>query len=126
MDIEQYDESQPDKYLRGLWQKETDFSVLKAYRSYFSIVASAPMGFDNFTRLINDYRQKPPFNYRNPLANVGGVVQVTKNIVKINKSNFEKNQKLMFFSFEEKKNVKLVTRNIACLFFIYCYKADRA
>ncbi|XP_066598424.1 guanylate cyclase 32E [Prorops nasuta] len=76
VDLEQYDEKQPDKYLRGLWQEQTDLSLLKAYRSYFSIVASAPINFENFTELINDYRQRPPFNFPNPLANVGGFVQI--------------------------------------------------
>ncbi|XP_025074947.1 guanylate cyclase 32E [Pogonomyrmex barbatus] len=76
VDIEQYDEKRPDKYLRGLWQKETDLSIVNAYRSYFSIVASAPINIMNFTKLINEYRQKPPFNFTNPLANIGGVVQI--------------------------------------------------
>ncbi|XP_011254353.1 guanylate cyclase 32E [Camponotus floridanus] len=76
VDIEQYDEKRPDKYLRGLWQKEMDLSIVNAYRSYFSIVASAPINFMNFTRLVNKYRQKPPFNFTNPLAKVGGVVQI--------------------------------------------------
>ncbi|XP_071581869.1 receptor-type guanylate cyclase Gyc76C-like [Temnothorax nylanderi] len=78
VDIEQYDEKRPSKYLRGLWQKKTDLSVVNAYRNYFSIVASAPINFTNFTQLVNEYRQKPPFNFTNPLANVGGIVQVTK------------------------------------------------
>lgn len=77
VDIEQYDEKRAHKYLRGLWQKETDLSIVNAYRSYFSIVASAPINFMNFTRNVNEYRQKPPFNFTNPLANVGGIVQVT-------------------------------------------------
>lgn len=77
VDIEQYDQERPDKYLRGLWQKETNLSIVKAYRSYFSIVASTPINFINFTRLVNEYRQKPPFNFANPLAHVGGIVQVT-------------------------------------------------
>lgn len=77
VDIEQYDETRPDKYLRGLWQQETDLSILNAYRSYFSIVASAPINLMNFTRLVNEHRQKPPFNFTNPLANIGGLVQVT-------------------------------------------------
>ncbi|XP_025987101.2 guanylate cyclase 32E [Solenopsis invicta] len=75
VDIEQYDEKHPNKYLRGLWQKETDLSI-DVYRSYFSIVASAPTNLINFTRLVNEYRQKPPFNFPNPLANVGGIVQI--------------------------------------------------
>lgn len=76
MDIEQYDQHEPDKYLRGLWQKQTDLKMLKAFRNYFSIVASPPVSFDNFTTLINEYRRKPPFNFSNPVDNLGGVVQV--------------------------------------------------
>ncbi|XP_076232200.1 guanylate cyclase 32E isoform X1 [Calliopsis andreniformis] len=76
VDIEQYDEKRPDKYFRGLWQKKTNSSILKAYRNYFSVVASAPIYSKNFTRLVNAYRQRPPFNFTNPLANVGGVVQI--------------------------------------------------
>ncbi|KAL6448488.1 hypothetical protein ACFW04_000413 [Cataglyphis niger] len=75
VDIEQYDEKRPDKYLRGLWQKKMDLSIVNAYRNYFGIVASAPINFMNFTRLVNEYRQKPPFNFTNPLAKVGGIVQ---------------------------------------------------
>ncbi|XP_011864195.1 PREDICTED: guanylate cyclase 32E [Vollenhovia emeryi] len=76
IDIEQYDEKQPNKYLRGLWQKETNLSIVKAFRSYFSIVASAPINVKNFTRLVNKYRQKPPFNFTNPLENFGGIIQI--------------------------------------------------
>lgn len=78
VDIEQYEEQEPDKYLRGLWQKHTDSKVLKTFRNYFSIVASPPVSFENFTALINEYRKKPPFNFSNPIDNLGGVVQVTK------------------------------------------------
>ncbi|XP_076654351.1 guanylate cyclase 32E [Halictus rubicundus] len=76
VDIEQYDEKRPDKYFRGLWQSQTNSSILNAYRSYFSVVASAPIYSKNFTRLVHAYRQKPPFNFSNPLANVGGIVQI--------------------------------------------------
>lgn len=77
VDIEQYDEKRPDKYFRGLWQKKTNSSILKAYRSYFSVVASTPIYSKNFTRMVNEYRQRPPFNFTNPLANIGGIIQVT-------------------------------------------------
>ncbi|XP_018338733.1 PREDICTED: guanylate cyclase 32E-like [Trachymyrmex septentrionalis] len=76
IDIEFYDEKHPNKYLKGLLQKNIDFSIIRAYRSYFSIVASAPINYMNFTRLVNKYRQKPPFNFTNPSANVGGIVQI--------------------------------------------------
>ncbi|XP_043487729.1 guanylate cyclase 32E [Polistes fuscatus] len=69
INFDQYDEQKPDKYLHGLYQDRIkDYSVLKAYRNYFGIVASAPIGYQNFTKLINDYMQKPPFNSTNPLS----------------------------------------------------------
>ncbi|XP_054008171.1 guanylate cyclase 32E [Hylaeus anthracinus] len=76
VDIEQYDEKQPDKYFWDLWQRKTNSSILKAYRSYFSVVASAQIYSTNFTRLVNEYRQKPPFNFTNPLPNISDVVQI--------------------------------------------------
>ncbi|XP_024942197.1 guanylate cyclase 32E [Cephus cinctus] len=76
VDIEQYDEDKPHKYLRGLLRKNMDHWVLRAFRSYFSIVASAPKNFQNFTRLVNHYREMPPFNFTNPLADAGGIVQI--------------------------------------------------
>ncbi|OAD60804.1 Guanylate cyclase 32E [Eufriesea mexicana] len=76
VDIEQYDEKRPDKYFRGLWQRKTNSSILKAYRSYFSVVATAPIYSNNFTRMVNAYRQRPPFNFSNPLANMGGIIQI--------------------------------------------------
>ncbi|XP_012260738.2 guanylate cyclase 32E isoform X3 [Athalia rosae] len=76
VDLEEYDEKSPDKYLRGLLQDRTNLAITQAFRSYFSIVASPPVNFENFTRVINKYRRKPPFNFTNPLAIVGGVVQI--------------------------------------------------
>ncbi|XP_017892327.1 guanylate cyclase 32E-like isoform X3 [Ceratina calcarata] len=76
VDIEQYDEKHPGKYFRGLWEKKTNSSILDAYRSYFSVVATAPFYSKNFTRLVNEYRQKAPFNFTNPIASVGGIVQI--------------------------------------------------
>ncbi|XP_015121956.1 guanylate cyclase 32E [Diachasma alloeum] len=76
VDIEQYDEHQPSKYLRGLLQEHTTPSLLRAHRSYFSIVASPPRISKNFTRIINEYRGKPPFNFTNPLATLGGLVRI--------------------------------------------------
>lgn len=88
VDIEQYDEKRPDKYFRGLWQKKTNSSILKAYRSYFSVVASAPIYSKNFTRMVNQYRQKHPFYFTNPLANMGGIIQVTIIITYLEKLSF--------------------------------------
>lgn len=80
VDLEEYDVKSPDKYMRGLLEDRTNQGQVRAFRSYFSIVASPPVNFENFTKVINKYRRKPPFNFSNPLAIVGGVVQVTGNI----------------------------------------------
>ncbi|KAG7202068.1 hypothetical protein KM043_004743 [Ampulex compressa] len=76
VDLEEYDAVRPDKYFRGLLQRTTDRSLLKAYRSYFSVVASAPKYSQNFTQLVSLYRQKPPFNFTNPAAHYGGLIQI--------------------------------------------------
>ncbi|XP_011308838.1 guanylate cyclase 32E isoform X2 [Fopius arisanus] len=76
VDIEQYDEDHPSKYLRGLLQEHANPSLLRAHRSYFSIVASPPRISKNFTQIINQYRGKPPFNFTNPLATLGGLVKI--------------------------------------------------
>lgn len=48
IDIEQYDASAPDKYLRGLLQNTADDNAILAFKSYLGIVPSAPVAFDNF------------------------------------------------------------------------------
>lgn len=53
VDIEQYDASSPDKYLRGLLQDKTDMDCVDAFRSYLGIVPSAPNNFDSFARQVN-------------------------------------------------------------------------
>lgn len=52
IDIEQYDSSAPDKYLRGVLQVKTDPSSEIAFRSYLAIVPSAPVLFSEFARLV--------------------------------------------------------------------------
>ncbi|XP_015839153.1 guanylate cyclase 32E [Tribolium castaneum] len=72
VDIEQYDNENPSKYLRGLLRDETDPVAQKAFRNYLGVVPSSPVGFENFTILVNSYMEKPPFNFPNPLIFVGG------------------------------------------------------
>lgn len=52
IDIEQYDSSAPDKYLRGLLQVKTDKDTILAFQSYLAIVPSAPVLFSEFARLV--------------------------------------------------------------------------
>lgn len=78
VDIEQYDSENPSKYLRGLLRDETDPVAQKAFRNYLGVVPSSPVGFENFTILVNSYMEKPPFNFPNPLIFVGGSKRVRK------------------------------------------------
>lgn len=55
MDIEQYDATVPDKYLRGLLQDETDEDCIEAFKSYLGIVPSAPVAFDSFAKQVTQY-----------------------------------------------------------------------
>lgn len=53
IDIEQYDASAPDKYLRGLLQDETDDDFIIAFKSYLGIVPSPPStNFEEFARQV--------------------------------------------------------------------------
>lgn len=77
VDIEQYDEENPAKYFRGLLRDEVEPVAQRAYRSYLGIVPSSPIGFDTFSTKVNNYMEKPPFNFPNPLIPVGGTKRVS-------------------------------------------------
>jgi len=55
VDIEQYDDKSPSKYLRGLL-RDADFPndpvAQTAYKSYLGVVPSSPVGFENLTYLV--------------------------------------------------------------------------
>lgn len=72
VDIEQYDPQHPGKYLRDLLKEENDVIAQRGFQSYLGVLPSPPIGFDNFTREVNSYMERPPFNYPNPLISVGG------------------------------------------------------
>lgn len=55
VDIEQYDSSLPEKYLRGLLQDISDSDAPEAFKSYLAIVPSAPVAFDAFARLVSSF-----------------------------------------------------------------------
>ncbi|CAH0555549.1 unnamed protein product [Brassicogethes aeneus] len=76
VDIEQYDNENPKKYLHGLLKDDVDPVAEKAYRSYLGVVPSSPVGFLNFTNLVNSYMEKPPFNFPNPLTYFGGAKRI--------------------------------------------------
>lgn len=85
VNVEAYEDREPDIYVRGLLKKDTNSRTLRLLQSYFSIIGSSPEGFRNFTNKINDYRRRPPFNFKNPLENFieHGIVQVIDHLINI-------------------------------------------
>ncbi|GFY37006.1 guanylate cyclase 32E [Trichonephila inaurata madagascariensis] len=76
VDIEQYDNQNPMKYLKGLLKDEIEADSKKAFQSYLGVVASPPIGFEDFTAKVNKYMQLPPFNFPNPVSSFGGMKKV--------------------------------------------------
>lgn len=76
VDVEQYDAENPGKYLTGMLSNKPDPILEKAFRSFFSVVPTPPRGFKNFSVKVNEYMEKPPFLFPNPLVQLGGVKQV--------------------------------------------------
>lgn len=52
MDIEQYDSSNPEKYLMGLLHSEQEPWVGHAYQSYLAVLPSPLVGFDEFAKKV--------------------------------------------------------------------------
>ncbi|KAJ8681433.1 hypothetical protein QAD02_017220, partial [Eretmocerus hayati] len=67
VNTETYIDREPDVYVRGLLKKHVEPPALHVLKNYFSVIGSAPIGYLDFTNKINEYRQKPPFNFTNPL-----------------------------------------------------------
>lgn len=72
VDVEQYDPEDPGKYLRGLLRDDVDPLAPKAFKSYLGIAPSPPRDIENFNTKVNNYLEKPPFNFPNPLEYFGG------------------------------------------------------
>ncbi|XP_046653495.1 guanylate cyclase 32E-like isoform X2 [Daphnia pulicaria] len=72
VDLDRYDADNPSKYLRGSLKDDLDQKAIKAFENYVGVVGS-PSGadFDNFTQMVNDYLERPPFNFFNPLTSYG-------------------------------------------------------
>ncbi|CAB0035081.1 unnamed protein product [Trichogramma brassicae] len=67
VNTETYNDREPDVYVRGLLKKYPDSRSLRILRSYFSVIGSAPIGYLSFANRVDEYRQRPPFNFKNPL-----------------------------------------------------------
>lgn len=52
VDIEQYEATNPDKYLRGLLQDKTDPIIVEAYQSYLAVIPTSPVHFDDFAKQV--------------------------------------------------------------------------
>lgn len=80
VDLDRYDVDKPRKYMRGLLQdgaQDLDRKAIKAFENYLGVVGSpSSTDFDNFSQMVNDYLERPPFNFPNPLTNFGGVKRV--------------------------------------------------
>ncbi|CAM1291419.1 Uncharacterised protein g121 [Pycnogonum litorale] len=72
LDITQYIEYDPGRFMRGLLRDQIDEEAKIAFASYIGVVATVPdKSFKNFTEKINEYIQKEPFNFQNPLTVFG-------------------------------------------------------
>ncbi|CAD7080488.1 unnamed protein product [Hermetia illucens] len=76
IDIEQYDPSAADKYMRGSLMETGDSEAEKAFQSYLGICPTAPKAFQEFAKEVNMYMERPPFRYPNPLGYFGGTKQI--------------------------------------------------
>lgn len=52
VDIEQYDASKPDKYMRGILMEKSDGVAEKAFRSYLGIFPTASVAFGEFAKEV--------------------------------------------------------------------------
>lgn len=53
VDLEQYAAAEPEKYLRGILNNDTDDAAVKAYQSYLAIIPSAPVEFGEFAKQVS-------------------------------------------------------------------------
>lgn len=91
VDVEQYDPDQPDRYFSGILKNDIFGSIRegrkgeslveKAFQSYFGVFSSPPTGFDHFSLQVNRYMQMPPFQFPNPVNELGGLKHVRSILV---------------------------------------------
>ncbi|XP_070580962.1 guanylate cyclase 32E-like [Ptychodera flava] len=68
----QYDESQAAGYLQDPYEIGYSPEVISAYQSLLVLVATPPLSdtYRNFTRTVDEYAERPPFNYENPRGSI--------------------------------------------------------
>ncbi|KAL3876609.1 hypothetical protein ACJMK2_034431 [Sinanodonta woodiana] len=71
----QYDPRSPQSFLQGIFDKNVSINSQRAFRYFIGVVHSPPVypEYETFTKIVNDYLEKPPFNYPNPYKDVGGL-----------------------------------------------------
>lgn len=63
VELEQYDERDPEKYLRGVLTSSPDPVILRALTGYLRVAPSPSANMKNFSVNVNEYMKKPPFNF---------------------------------------------------------------
>ncbi len=95
--IEPYDPRNPEKYLKDSFKQEVMSGLQEYYKNYLGIVPSPAQDFEKFSRKVNEYLEKPPFHFGNPLAALGKEKKVS-NIRILPKRWGEKIPKFSHFS----------------------------
>lgn len=85
VDVEHYDPDRPERYFSGILKNDVFGSIRermgeslveKAFQSYLGVFSSPPSGFDHFAIQVNRYMQMPPFQFLNPVRDLGGLKHV--------------------------------------------------
>ncbi|XP_013413758.1 guanylate cyclase 32E [Lingula anatina] len=74
--IDDFQINDSQKFLKDIYNdknKPVDEQTRKAFRSFLGVIQSPPVypDYNNFTTLVNEYAEKPPFNFVNIFKNRG-------------------------------------------------------
>ncbi|XP_072943513.1 guanylate cyclase 32E isoform X2 [Epargyreus clarus] len=72
VDVEKYEPEEAIRYLVGPLRNEPEAKTIKAFRSYLAVTPSPSPSYPVFAREVNRRLQMPPFNFTNPLIQLGG------------------------------------------------------
>lgn len=81
VELEQYDHNDPGRYMRGLLRDDVDPVIVRAFAGYLGIVPTPPGNMDQFSLKVNEYMEKPPFNFMNPLFHLGAGKVVSESLI---------------------------------------------
>jgi hypothetical protein len=74
-------------------ESEEDIIAQRLFRYYIGVMSSPASGFQEFSRQVNRYLELPPFQFSNPLNDVGGQRRVCR----------EKSLSFLSFVFQDNK-----------------------